>query len=108
MSLNAPREARMKKCKKGKPNHTRSLENCLIPFFFNLDLDFNLWKRSAVFNDIIQFCNAWTSMHNIIDNEQKLTMLRNNLVFHAPKLIFDVIVLSQAVATSKHLKQNEN
>ena len=27
-------------------------------------------------------------MHNIIDNEQKLTMLRNNLVFHAPKLIF--------------------
>ena len=47
-------------------------------------------------------------MHNIIDNEQKLTMLRNNLVFHAPKLIFDVIVLSQAVAASNHLKQNEN
>ena len=34
-------------------------------------------------------------MHNIIDNEQKLTMLRNNLVFHAPKLIFDVIDLSK-------------
>ena len=47
-------------------------------------------------------------MHNIIDNEQKLTMLRNNLVFHAPKLIVDVIVLSQAVAASKYLKQNEN
>ena len=47
-------------------------------------------------------------MHNIIDNEQKLTMLRNNLAFHALKLIFDVIVLSQAVVTSKHLKQNEN
>ena len=47
-------------------------------------------------------------MHNTIDNEQKLTMLRNNLVFHAPKLIFDVIVWSQAVAASKYLKQNEN
>ena len=47
-------------------------------------------------------------MHNIIDNEQKLTTLRNNLVFHAPKLIFGVIVLSQAVAKGKYLKQNEN
>ena len=30
-------------------------------------------------------------MHNIIDNEQKLTMLRNNLVFHAPKLILALL-----------------